>query len=69
MAKDKEREDSKGNRRKTDSVIKNKTNKQQQQKKNTISLSTYFSAETFLVRRKWHDKFKIKIYLHRNYFR
>ena len=68
MAKDKEREDSKGNRRKTDSVIKNKTNKQQQ-KKNTISLSTYFSAETFLVRRKWHDTFKIKIYLHRNYFR
>ena len=68
MAKDKEREDSKGNRRKTDSVIKNKTNKQQQ-KKNTISLSTYFSAETFLVRRKWHDTFKIKIYLNRNYFR
>ena len=33
MAKDKEREDSKGNRRKTDSVIKNKTNKQQQKKK------------------------------------
>ena len=65
MAKDKEREDSKGNRRKPDSVIKKNNNK----KKNTISPSTNFSAETFPVRRKWHDTFKIKIYLDRNYFR
>lgn len=64
MAKDKEREDSKGNRRKPDSVIKKK-----KKKHNTISLSTNFSAETFPVRRKWHDTFKIKIYLDRNYFR
>ena len=39
MAKDKEREDSKGNRRKTDSVIKNKTNKQQQ--KDSIKTHTH----------------------------